>query len=335
MRYSNYIFTKGSIVFVMFPASSEKAFLNGRPLIVVSNPSHLLHTLTVCTTGTQDKPGIAVSFWNHMDKCYIGDTEVSNIYPYNILTIRTDQIVASIGQLDPFIMKEVDKAIDFHLGRTDEVPGYLKEFEDHICGVGFNSVQEKYITSETVSENFTPPYKYKREHHKTSHSKSHHQSEKGNTQKTHSLTNDEIMQWTKEIPLKDIDIFKICKNPKELVSALDEKSVSLIVSRSVPISLICKKYNINIRTATYLRITLTNFSVKLGVSILNGETKPLSNTIPEYTLIGMILAKAFSPNMITSSESKYDRLIDMISEKYKINTEDKRIWKSVETFYCA
>ena len=58
MRQSNYLFTKGSIVFVRFNKDHYYSYLNGRPLIVVSNPSHIMNTLIVCTTGTQDKPGI-------------------------------------------------------------------------------------------------------------------------------------------------------------------------------------------------------------------------------------------------------------------------------------
>ena len=322
MRFSNYVFTKGSIVFVRFPSSSEKAFLNGRPLIVISNPSHLLRTLTVCMTGTQDKPGIKASFWNHVDKCYVGDVEESNIYPYSIMTIYTDQIVSSIGQLDPFIMKEVDKAIDFHLGRTDEIPGYLKSYDDHIRGVNYNEADSKYIRGESVSDKFTASYDYKREYHRQANSfKSPKPEKNGNT----CITNDDIMAWTNEKPTEEIDLSKICRNYSELVKVMDEKSVNLIVSRVVPITLIAKKYSI---------ITLTNISVRLGVALLNGECDN-QDILEDYILIGMVLAKAFAPNSIKTDTDKYNELIDRISAKYKINTEDRRTWKGIESFYCT
>lgn len=338
MRHSNYIFTKGSIVFVKYPPSSPNAFLNGRPLIVVSNPTHILRTLVVCTTGTQDKPGIGVSFWNHADKCYVGDAEISNIYPYSMMTIYTDKIVSSIGQLDPFIMKEVDRAIDFHMGRSDIIPNYLMDHSDYICSVSHNNAHDKYITKEHVSEEFEPPYKYRKEHRKD------HVNSEGRFKRTKKtaptvpqiLTNDDIMAWVNEAPAENIDLSKICREPSVVIQAIDEKSVNLIVSRAVPISLVAKKYKINQRTATFLRITLTNISIRLGINLINGKLTRSSFDVPaDYIYIGMALAKAFAPDSLTGSETEYSDEISRVSHFYKINTEDRRTWKSVESFYCT
>ena len=338
MRYSNYIFTKGSIVFVEFPPSSEQAYLNGRPLIVVSNPTHIIKTLIVCTTGTQNKPGIEVSFWNHMDKCYVGDVEVSKIYPYNMRTIYTDDIVASIGQLDPFIMKELDQAIDFHLGRSDEIPGYLKECEEYICGVSHHVIREKYITKETTSEKFGAQYTYRKEHRKpTKRSKNGKKSDKNHFSSKDNIsqiTNDEILEWTNASNNIDIDISKICNNSSELIHLIDEKSVNLIVSRIVPISLIAKKYSINQRSATFLRITLTNIAIRIGMNLMNGRIKRKSlSALADYVFIGMLLSKTFMADKNDTSTDEYNVDIDRVSQYYKINTNDRRIWRSVESFY--
>ena len=335
MRYSNYIFTKGSIVFVKFPASSKEAYLNGRPLIVVSNPTHILKTLIVCSTGTQDKPGIEVSFWNHNDGCYVGDNVVSKIYPYSLMTIYTDDIVSSIGQLDPFIMKEVDKAIDFHLGKSDEIPGYLKDQYNYICGVSNNPIDDKYISKEHTNEHFTPHYAYRKEHRRSITSKKLPTKYSRSTLTNYQITDVDIARWVNESPDKELNLPAICKNPSELIHAIDEKSVNMIVSRIVPIALIAKKYGINQRVATFLRITLTNISVKLGVNIINGKIKSEDRSdLADYVVIGMILANAFSNDSIKSNIHLYDSIINQISHKYRINTEDRRTWRSVETFYC-
>ena len=349
MRYSNYIFTKGSIVFVRFPAASDMAYLNGRPLVVVSNPTHLMRTLIVCTTGTQDKPGIEVSFYNHMDKTFVGDAEISNIYPYCMLTIYTDQIVASIGQLDPYIMQEVDKAIDFHLGRSNEVPDYLKKFEDYICGVSHNAVRDRYIKKEGISSDLKPAYPYKREHRKTQ-DESRLDTPKGSRRVTNTVnknsdvsselqipqvTNEQIMTWVAEPPKSEVTVQMICNNTSALMSTLDEESVALIISRAVPLALVAKKYNLNQRNASFLRIPLTNLSIRLALSILNGNSSSTKiEDYADYIWIAMALCKAFIPNKITGDTSAYDEHINLIAHKYKINTEDRRTWKSIENFYC-
>ena len=64
MRKSNLLISKGSVVFAKFEANTKDAYLNDRPLIVVSNPTNILNSVMVCTCGTRDKPGILASLWN-------------------------------------------------------------------------------------------------------------------------------------------------------------------------------------------------------------------------------------------------------------------------------
>lgn len=339
MRYSNFIFTKGSIVFVRYPVSSDQAYLNGRPLVIVSNPTHLMNTVVVCTTGTRDKPGIEASFYNYGNKAFVGNAKKSNIYPYSMRTIYTDQIIESIGQLDPFIMQELDKAIDFHLGRTNEVPGYLKNIATDICGVTYNPANGKRIAhDELINPAFSAPYTYPNERRKTNNNSKKFKTPKKTEIRSdiNQITNNDIIEWSNDSFDDTIKMNNIYKDSVELMKVLDERSVAFIVSRVVPIALIAKKYNVNPKVATHLRITLTNISVKIAISILNANptsSVKISNSA-DYVVIGMILAKAFSPNAIKTNTSVYDKRINDIAYKYKMNTGDRRIWRSVEQFYC-
>lgn len=349
MRNSNYLFTKGSIVFVKYPATSDNAFLNGRPLIVVSNPSHILRTLIVCTTGTQDKPGIKASFYNHVDKCYVGDAEVSNIYPYSLKTIYTDQIVASIGQLDPFIMAEIDKAIDFHFGRTTEIPKYLENCSNELVGVLYNQMRENNITKEIASQEYIPAVNYKRQHKKSESSNVYNDKQTPKTKKlinskshiikssTSKKSKDFIMQWaTMAIP-SDIDFNTICTDTSALSRYVDHYSIAMICSRAVPLTIVADKYNINKRNATLMRTTLTNMLIKLGTNLLrtSGNIHKQGNLSEDF-ILGIILAKEFSKIEPKNNITKvYSDKIGAIMTKYKINFNDKRIWKSIESFYTV
>lgn len=159
MRKSNLLITKGSVVFAKFEANTKDAYLNDRPLVVVSNPTNILNSITVCTCGTREKPGILASFWNYERNTYIGGNEVSNIYPYMLLTIRLEAIKCCIGQLDPYVMNAIDKAIDYHLGRTTDLPPYLNPVQEEIQYVGYNAINNHSFTrNEIVSEELRESY---------------------------------------------------------------------------------------------------------------------------------------------------------------------------------
>lgn len=159
MRKSNLLITKGSVVFAKFEANTKDAYLNDRPLVVVSNPTNILNSITVCTCGTREKPGILASFWNYERNTYIGGNEVSNIYPYMLLTIRIEAIKCCIGQLDPYMMEAIDKAIDYHLGRTNELPPYLSSVQEEIQYVGYNPINgHSFTRNEIISEELRESY---------------------------------------------------------------------------------------------------------------------------------------------------------------------------------
>ena len=335
MRYSNILFSKGSIVFCKYPANSDRAFLNGRPLIVISNPTNIIRTLIVCTTGTKDKPGIKASFYNHMDRVYVGGAEESTIYPWSVYTIHADHIASMIGQLDPFIMHEVENAVDFHLGRNATVPGYLREHVDAITSVEYALVQEKYMAPESVNRDFYGAIPYRKEYRQSLNSVEEPTVVK---QSAHApvevVKNDTITDWAYDLTAWEINIPKICKDPSMLKSSMDTQSVNFIVSRIVPISLICKRYRCSRPVANALRITLSEMVTQIAKDIINTGINPFGtiDNVPDFVIIGMVLLKTFSENEIVGDIGPYSTQIDQVQSKYKINTEDRRIWKAIDSF---
>ena len=139
MRYSNNFCTKGSIVFIH---DKKDSFLNKRPLLVISNPNPILHSVMVCPIGTRGKPGIKCSLYNPHTDDYVSGVEESTIYPNSIYTIKESDIRRTLGVIDPYIMREVDKAIDFFRGLTDEIPPFLRPVEKQYCGVEYTYAYE-------------------------------------------------------------------------------------------------------------------------------------------------------------------------------------------------
>ena len=152
MRYSNIKYPKGTIVFLKsYPAGNELEYLNNRPLIIVSHNIHLYNSALCVLTGSRDRPGISCSLFDRRSGKFVGDRrsgkfvgghEVTTIYPYNIITIKLDDIRESIGTLDPYIMKAVEQSIQFHLGLTDQIPGYMEPMKDILYGVEYHVTNE-------------------------------------------------------------------------------------------------------------------------------------------------------------------------------------------------
>lgn len=147
MQHSNLLIVKGSVIYIDSGTKESKEvpqFLWDRPLVVISNPNPIYDTVNVCMTGTRKKPGIKCSLYNYAKMTAIGHEEVSTIYPYQIFTIHTSLISNVIGVMNPYIMAEVDKSIDFFLGRSMEVPKFLEEFS-HLFGVEYQGAKKEHI----------------------------------------------------------------------------------------------------------------------------------------------------------------------------------------------
>lgn len=218
MRKSNLLITKGSVIFAKFEANTKDAYLNDRPLVVVSNPTNILNSITVCTCGTREKPGILASFWNYERSTYIGGNEVSNIYPYMLLTIRLEAIKCCIGQLDPYVMNAIDKAIDYHLGRTTELPPYLNPVQEEIQYVGYNTINgHSFTRNEIISEELRESYTGK---------------------------------WTKGMvqapQIKVKDTIKNNKKKKKVKDASEKKKQNIIEKRKMHAALMSNRVNSNL-----------------------------------------------------------------------------------------
>ena len=111
---NNMQFSKGSIVFAY--SADLPAYLNNRPLLVISGFTHIMNKLIVCEITSQDKPGISCTLWNYRENNYLGGIEKSVILPYSIFSIKTQYIKSTYGVLDPITMNEVDNAVKFFLG---------------------------------------------------------------------------------------------------------------------------------------------------------------------------------------------------------------------------
>ena len=335
MRYSNLLFGKGSIIFCRYPANSDKAFLNGRPLIVVSNPTSILRTITVCLTGTQDKPGISASFYNHLEREYVGGAKVSTIYPYYLYTIHIDYVVSTIGQLDPYIMREVDDAIDFHLGRNMKVPGYLINHDEYLFSVTYQQAQDKHLPREYLNRDFCEGVPMKRSPRKAVNDNSLSQEVDEKSSLNNVISAQVIDQWISDTNAAAVNVSEISTDQTALVNLMDEQSVSFIVSRIVPISLISRRYKCNRPVANTLRLTLTNMAMTLAKDTLNSMSGLFSSTevekIPDFVIVGMILLRTFFPNDVTGDYQRYLERMDECTTKYRINTEDRRIWRACDS----
>lgn len=380
MRKSNLIITKGSVVFAKFEANTKDAYLNDRPLVVVSNPTNILNSITVCTCGTREKPGILASFWNYERNTYIGGNEVSNIYPYMLLTIRLEAIKCCIGQLDPYVMNAIDKAIDYHLGRTNELPPYLNPVQEEIQYIGYNTINghsftRNEIISEELRESYAgkwvkgtvqaPQIKVKDTIKKNKKRKSKCATEKKNEKNveevnmhsaecglrnynefTRDESGDNISQeaydkiistnkpaidfWLKKEVLFPLDPALI-NNPNAILKLIGPVATTCILSRSIPISKICKKYSLSVKDATLMRVNLTNYFMVEEVARRHAnKVKENKNPVDERStprIMGVILAKEFIFNeRLTKKEQAFQ-------EAYSLDTSDGRKWRSVREYY--
>ena len=153
MRISNIQFSKGSIVYADFGENNEFSYLNGKPLVIVSNPIPIFNEVVVCETGTRGKPGISISLWNYYAGKFISGTQLSTVYPYGLHTIQTKTIRNMIGMLDPYIMKKVDDAIKFFMGYSDEVPEFLRNNQQNLFGVTYVPANPSFLSEKLESMN--------------------------------------------------------------------------------------------------------------------------------------------------------------------------------------
>lgn len=159
MRISNLQFSKGSIVFSDNSSHYLPTELVKRPLLVIGNYTHIMSKVVVCSITSRNQPGIRIKLWNYATNSQMIANEygISTIQPYSIYSISTASITSTIGVLDPFIMRQVEKDVQFFLGFSDEVPEYLKNRTD-LYDVEYNYGDETKDFSISTDETVDPKY---------------------------------------------------------------------------------------------------------------------------------------------------------------------------------
>lgn len=159
MRISNLQFAKGSIVFSDNSTHYLPSELVKRPLLVIGNYTHIMSKIIVCSITSRNQPGIRIKLWNYATNSQMIANEygISTIQPYSIYSISTASVTSTIGIIDPFIMKQVEKDVQFFLGFSDEVPEYLKNHSD-LCNIEYNYGDETKNFSISTDETTDPKY---------------------------------------------------------------------------------------------------------------------------------------------------------------------------------
>lgn len=159
MRISNLQFAKGSIVFSDNSTHYLPSELVKRPLLVIGNYTHIMSKIIVCSITSRNQPGIRIKLWNYATNSQMIANEygISTIQPYSIYSISTASVTSTIGIIDPFIMKQVEKDVQFFLGFSDEVPEYLKNHSE-LCNIEYNYGDETKNFSISTDETTDPKY---------------------------------------------------------------------------------------------------------------------------------------------------------------------------------
>lgn len=159
MRISNLQFAKGSIIFADSFQHYLPAELIKRPLLVIGNYTHIMSKIIVCSITSRNQPGIKIKLWNYATNTQMiaNDNGISTIQPYSIYSISTASVTSTIGVVDPFIMKQVEKDVQFFMGFSDEIPEYLKNRSD-LYDVEYNFGDETKDFSITTDESINPKY---------------------------------------------------------------------------------------------------------------------------------------------------------------------------------
>ena len=158
MRISNLQFAKGSIVFSDNSSHYLPSELVKRPLLVIGY-THIMSKIIVCSITSRNQPGIRIKLWNYATNSQMIANEygISTIQPYSIYSISTASVTSTIGVIDPFIMKQVEKDVQFFLGFSDEVPEYLKNHSD-LYSIEYNYGDDTKNFSVSTDETIDPKY---------------------------------------------------------------------------------------------------------------------------------------------------------------------------------
>ena len=338
MRFSNLQYGKGSIVYARFRKEGELAFLNDRPLIVISNPIHILDCIWICATGSQNKPGIQCSLYNYYKQSYIGDNKITNIYPNSVYTINTNSIYECIGILDPYIMKQVDSAIDFFRGQSDIIPEFMREYSDDLYGVMYTSATPHHIRqNEKVRKNSNLHIRLNEidDKYKMTENNSKPATDKEDILQMWISNTNNLLEYRNFIDDNgDID---------SLTNYFSDMSKCVIISRLATLKDIGIKYAIGTFEAFNLRENLTSIAITYGKSVLGkNEIKTVqqfldifNNQLFDFEKLSLILVVEFNILRMNIIRNNIKNTLEYneILNKYKIQSSNGKIWKSLITKY--
>lgn len=111
-------YTPGQIVYLRrYPAGDSLAFLNGRPVVIVSEPHNIFNTVLITPFSTQNRPGISVTFKNGKQ---------SYVHPWSLFTVPVNRIEDVKGFVTRNTLHEIIDAAAFHIGKSEKLPKYLE-----------------------------------------------------------------------------------------------------------------------------------------------------------------------------------------------------------------
>lgn len=134
-RITNVQYPPGAIVRGRLPreyCGIAYEYLNGRPLIVISQQSQMFDNLIVIPCGSRNRPGIEINIWDYKHNRYVSDHDKSLAYPYNLTQIRVNFIEETLGFIDSFTMKEIMRCVQYHLGLSDYIPPYMAKIHEEL-----------------------------------------------------------------------------------------------------------------------------------------------------------------------------------------------------------
>lgn len=320
MQISNMQICKGSVIFVKDP--SLPSHLKNRPLIVVSDYIPVYGTVWAVEVTSQKKPGILVHLHNYTTGKACGDCELSYVKPYNIFSISVSTVVSCIGVIPPHIMKEIDKSIDFFLGRSEVIPPYLKGLSDYYS-VEFTDGSDlgtSYMPREPLGASYLNSYN-------------------PGTHQNASPRDEENSSFLSKIK-KGVEIQKFWKKDKisfTSYSDICEEDWALIVSRSMTNKQICEHYGVTRGTADKLKEKITKISIEMALTNLSkiiADNKTLKD-LDMITILGLYIVNRFEPEFFNKFEKEIIvevRNISAMLEKSLIS-KDGRAWFRVKGWY--
>jgi mRNA-degrading endonuclease toxin of MazEF toxin-antitoxin module len=364
MRVSNLHVTKGSIIYAEFNKEGDLAYLNDRPLLAVSYPTNIYNTIMICSITSQlDKPGIFCHLYNYASREDIGGNRLSVISPNTIHTIQIENVTSVVGVMDRFIMEEVDKAIKYFLGFSNEFPEFLTNMRSELTTVepsmilnnsltyiqnpsgcfGSRNLRQRQLFNPMTYDINTKAQSLQGQPAKNNVSKlatdENHKEQKQDTPKESEksqlarVVDDMHERWTsttQELP----PMTTLLQNPTWILQNINIRDLTMVVGRIASIRDIARKYNISSGNARVFRKLVENTAndrLRKFAAVFMKDIKGTIEQMNSYDFMSLVVLGKLHPNDLFYSSFR-DRLnsewkIKKTLEEYPVNFENMRVWK--------